>query len=141
MTVARLARDADDFVMLADCLSAIELTEDQRRRFYAAMQPADDPQARMMEFWAIADQIAAYRDRETETILRLALEIALERYGERGAEFSANTLIPLLPPHRQHLAGEVIQHMRSRLEATGREPSRVPSRKGSKVRTYRLHLS
>ena len=141
MTAARMAKDADDFVELSGYLLNFEITEDQGRRLYEAMRPKHDPLERMMAFWTPVGAMIEQRDRETETIVMTALEIALERYGAEGEVFSANTFLPLLPEHRRAMAGMVIQRMKPRLEPVGYEPSAVPSRRGSKVRTYRLRLS
>jgi hypothetical protein len=151
LTARHFARDADDFVMLADCLSDIELTEDQRRRLYEAMQIPEEPPEpaqpdpeppspaeRMAAVWRPFQGIIDYRERETESVVLTALEIALERYGAGGEVFSANTVLHLLPEHQHHLAGRVIHQMRGKLEIAGEENSALPSRRSSKIRTYRL---
>ena len=147
MTAARSIEDVDAFLEIAKCLSDIEMTDDQRRRLYVAMRlpdevpdPAEPPTAaeRMASVWAPFQGIVDYRERETESVLLTALEIALERYGADGEVFSANTVLPLLPEHRWHLAGRVIHQMRGKLEITGEENAALPSRRGSKIRTYRL---
>lgn len=141
MIAARLATDADDFVNLADCLSEIELTEDQRRRLYEVMRPPpDDPQARLDGFWKHCDAIIDHRERETEAVIRTALELAVQVYGQNGAVFSVNILGPLVSPRHAPLAGLVIRSMarNSKIEPVGEEKGMLPGHKGGRVRTYKL---
>ena len=137
MTASRVATDLDDFMALADCLSAIELTADQRRRLYDVMrQEPVDPQVRMMGFWEPMGAYFERRERETESILCTALEICLERFGEDGREFSVYTIMPLVPPYRRHLVTRAFRRMRDRIEPVDWEHPEGMRR----VRTYRLAL-
>jgi hypothetical protein len=142
MIMARHARDERDFALLADAVIPWSTFEHERIALYKKLleAEADVPASAVMaRAW---ERLRPAPADLTDMAWLGALEQALLAYGASGEQFSANTLLELVPAGREYLAGRVIRRLRGagRLEVTGSEPSRIPSRKGAKISLYQLSL-
>lgn len=154
MTLARRASDFADFCELVDIVSPVSFKPDQLERLHEGMlaigaEPEAvvfvEPEPVLMGppldadeiAWRAWEKIALQVRKDIDDIwLRAMLVIALDLAGS-DAEFSANTFLPILPPDRAHVAGQVIQRLQRSLFTVGSEPSRSPARRRGKVKVYR----
>lgn len=153
--VARHSPDAASFATLADSVVPDHMrfspTGQERlsrlglealwQRLLDTDEPDEVPEPSMTPEQAMERAWEAMKPGLTDRILALwrdALVAASLVCLEMGGEISANTIAGYVPEEYESLTGDVMKRLRPLMVVTGDEPAVVRSRKGSRVRTWKL---